>query len=281
MGSIRELIGEAFEEGCSRELDASKLRDYGNRGNWYGVVEVSKSGLRRGEMAHARSLGNILLRHRVLDAYGDLWFRFTITTKLKLVVERLSEKWLCGKREDVETINVSIPKTEKRVIYVGDSNDVVSRILINHCSGNVEGSALRKAVAEAMGYGLRSAKRPSGSIKVRIDLPNSKEGEAKVSGYIRSGTWKYIICQSLEEAQDFQWYVIDQLRPLLNRNRRPWDNKDSQRYRSIIEQLKHSSEISCYDLRKGQAVAKTGPGVYVLYHDLTPKEWLKRQGQRI
>ena len=37
-------------------------------------------------------------------------------------------------------------------IYVGDSSNVMSRLLTNHCAGNVEGSAFREAVAKAMGY---------------------------------------------------------------------------------------------------------------------------------
>ena len=64
-------------------------------------------------------------------------------------------------------------------VYVGDSRDVVKRIIVCHCNGNVEASALRKAVAEAMGYRLKKSRRESGSIRVRIDLPNPNEGEAK------------------------------------------------------------------------------------------------------
>ena len=49
---------------------------------------------------------------------------------------------------------------DKVIIYVGDSHDVTKRIGTNHCSGNVEASPLRKAVAEAMGYPLKHTKRP-------------------------------------------------------------------------------------------------------------------------
>jgi hypothetical protein len=37
------------------------------------------------------------------------------------------------------------------VIYVGDSKNVVNRIRTNHCSGNVEGSAMWRHIAEAKG----------------------------------------------------------------------------------------------------------------------------------
>ena len=64
-------------------------------------------------------------------------------------------------------------------LYVGDARDIVKRILTNHCTGNVEGSAFRKAVAEAIGYNLTYTKRKSGSMRVRIDFPNPREGEKK------------------------------------------------------------------------------------------------------
>jgi hypothetical protein len=40
-------------------------------------------------------------------------------------------------------------------IYVGDGSNVTARILTCHCAGNVEGSALRKHVAECMGFHSR------------------------------------------------------------------------------------------------------------------------------
>lgn len=153
-----------------------------------------------------------------------------------------------------------------RVIYVGDAGDVVRRILTNHCGGNVEGSALRKAVAEAMGYRLKRTRRPSGSIRVRIDLPNPREGERRVSEYLRSGKWRYVACCSYGEAHDFQWYVIERLKPLLNRVFRPWNHGRLQRYQSILVQLEEALALDCDQLRGKQS----GPGVYVLFHTKIP-----------
>jgi len=159
-------------------------------------------------------------------------------------------------------------------IYVGDAGDVVKRILTNHCSlsSNVEASALRSAVAEDMGYRLKRTRRLSGSTKVRIDLPNPREGENMVSAYIRSGEWKYIICKSYDEAHDFQWYVIDQLKPILNKNVQSWDTQKTLRYQSLLKQLSMSKPLSCTGLSKEHS----GPGVYVLFHELTPKEFLEK-----
>jgi len=147
-------------------------------------------------------------------------------------------------------------------VYVGDAGDVVDRILTNHTSGNVEGSALRKAVSEALGYRLARKKRPSGSIKVRIDLPNPREGENKVSAYIRSGMWRYVICPSYDEAHDFQWFVIDKLKPVLNRLHKTWNPRNLKRYRFLLAQLENAP-LLLHDQLRGEP---TGPGVYVLHH---------------
>jgi len=152
-------------------------------------------------------------------------------------------------------------------LYIGDaSKDVISRILTNHCSGNVEGSSLRESIAQKMGYSIVRTRRPSGTTKVRIDLVNPKEGESKVSDYIRSGKWKYMVCQSFIEAHDFQWYLIDRLKPLLNRDRRPWKKENFERY-SYLFSLLEASPMLIYSQLRGK---QSGPGVYVLYHEQTP-----------
>ncbi|MEM2969347.1 MAG: hypothetical protein QXR63_00245 [Candidatus Bathyarchaeia archaeon] len=158
-------------------------------------------------------------------------------------------------------------------IYVGDASDVVKRILTNHCSfsSNVEASALRCAVAEAMGYRLKRTKRPSGSTRIRIDLPNPRAGEDMVSAYIHAGRWKYIICKSYDEAHDFQWYVINQLKPLLNKNVKSWKAQRTQKYQNLLKQLLSSKPMKCTDLSKEHV----GPGVYVFFHELTPKNFEK------
>lgn len=151
-------------------------------------------------------------------------------------------------------------------IYIGDASNVVNRILTNHCSGNVEGSALRKAVAEAMGYHITRTRRQSGSTRIRIDLPNPREGESRVSEYIRSGNWRYIICLSYNEAHDFQYYMIDQLKPLLNRKCEAWNTGNLKRYEDLFNQLEKSSLLNYSQLRG----RKSGHGAYVLYYEQKP-----------
>ena len=155
---------------------------------------------------------------------------------------------------------------EKMIIYVGDARNVIKRIKTNHCSGNVEASTLRRSVAEAKGYRIKSTRRTSGSTRVRIDLPNPHEGEMDVSDYIRSGRWRYVICNSYAEANDFQWYVMNQLKPLLNKDRKSWHHEDLQKYQALLTQLTNSPALNCGELHGMQS----GPGVYVFYHQRKP-----------
>ena len=152
------------------------------------------------------------------------------------------------------------------IIYVGDTRNVIKRIRTNHCSGNVGGSAFRRHVAEEKGYRIKSTRRPSGSTKVRINLPNPRAGEMVVSDYIRSGEWRYVICNSYAEANDFQWYAINQLKPLLNKARKPWNSGNLQRYQSLLAKLTSSPALNCKQLHGVQSES----GVYVFYHQRRP-----------
>lgn len=148
-------------------------------------------------------------------------------------------------------------------VYIGDAGNVISRILTNHCRGNVEGSKLRQAVALKMGFTITRTKRASGIYKIRIDLPNPKKGEVQVSEYIRSGGWKYMIVSSSDEAEDFQWFLIDRLDPLLNKARKPWKRENAERYVSLFNLLELSPILNYSQLKARQS----GPGAYVFYHD--------------
>ena len=156
------------------------------------------------------------------------------------------------------------------IIYVGDAKDVVQRIRSNHCSGNVEGSALRKAIASLRGYALSSTKRPTGTQKIRIDSTKSLGDEEVLSSYLASGFWKYVMCDSPEESRDFQWYVIEALTPVLNFRRQIWNSAATERYISLLRQLEQCTPLKCAALAK----TKSGPGVYVFCHDQHPSALL-------
>ena len=152
------------------------------------------------------------------------------------------------------------------VIYAGDAGDVGKRIRSNHCGGNVEGSALRKHIAENMGYPIKITRRSSGSYRVRLDLPDPKAGEQAISNYLRNGMWKFVICNSHRESQDFQWYVIDALKPLLNVLHKTWKIENLVRYKALFTELTSAPGMNCEQLRN----TASGTGVYVFFHEVAP-----------
>jgi len=152
------------------------------------------------------------------------------------------------------------------VIYAGDAEDVVKRIRSNHCGGNVEASALRRHIAENKRYPIKNTRRSSGSYRVRLDLPDPKAGEQEISDYLRTGLWKFVICDSNVEAQDFQWYVIDVLKPLLNVLHKIWNIENQVRYQALFAELTSAPSMNCKQLRN----TASGTGVYVFFHEVAP-----------
>ena len=152
------------------------------------------------------------------------------------------------------------------IIYVGDTGNVVRRITGNHCSGNVEASKLRESIAEAIGYGIKKTRRASGKTRKRIDLPKPIFGERAVSAYVASGHWQFVRCDSKEEANDFQWFVIATLKPALNRESRPWKEALLDRFEILLVQLQKENPCP-----KAQISSSASwPGVYVFHHQHLP-----------
>ena len=169
-------------------------------------------------------------------------------------------------------------KEYRHVIFVGDSRNVVRRMKKNHSSkSNVEASALRRFIAEDRGLKLKITKRlTSNSKRIRIDLPDPSSAEGEITSYVRSGKWKYVLCDTYDEANtfqahDFQWFVIEQLKPLLNRASKPWKQKNfEERYRKGLQELVTKPLMNFEQLSYRK---KSGPGVYVFYHDFKPSEF--------
>lgn len=152
------------------------------------------------------------------------------------------------------------------LIYIGDGRDVIKRIRNNHLKGNVEASSLRKHLATEMGYEISVTKRSSGSQRIRIALPEPKKGESIVSAYLRNGLWQYVICDSYAEANAFQWYAIEKLEPLLNKDRRSWDTSRLSEFEMLLCKLQNSQ---FYDF-DGLANLLSGAGVYAFHHHQCP-----------
>ena len=93
LDEISQLLMEAYENGQSSELDVSDIQIHGERDNWNGYVMVSKDRLRKGDMAHAKSLGKLILSsNQFLDFFGDAEFEIKISNKLKLKAVRIDVK---------------------------------------------------------------------------------------------------------------------------------------------------------------------------------------------
>ena len=146
--------------------------------------------------------------------------------------------------------------------YIGDSNKIKNRVR-QHCTGNVESSALRKTIAEEMGFEIITVKRPSGSRKKTV---NPLSAEKLISDYIQSGKWRVVSCPTVEEARDFQWYGIDKMRPPLNKYMQFWDLNSENRYQQLLDDMLDSEFI---EFASTLNITKE-PGVYSLWHQDTP-----------
>ena len=151
--------------------------------------------------------------------------------------------------------------------YAGDSKSIKNRVR-QHCTGNVESSALRKTIAIQMGFEIVSKKRKSGSRKYSISQHN---GEEFVSQYLQSGLWKTCVCQSADEARNFQWYVIDKTRPNLNKYMQFWDTNSEEKYEIYLEDLLAEDGIEFQNI---SALDKS-PGVYSLWHNMSPLDFIR------
>jgi hypothetical protein len=161
----------------------------------------------------------------------------------------------------------------KMNIYIGDGSKIKTRIRNQHCSGNVEGSSLRKHVAKNIGYNLSTTTREKGSAKTRLDLIDPSFGENHITEYMRSGKWKFVNCNPGPEAKDFQFFAIQKINPstLLNINNGAWDIKNRDRYEELFKILIDCPPLS-YDETK---VIPNLPGVYLFLSDTEPKYFKK------
>lgn len=153
-------------------------------------------------------------------------------------------------------------------IYIGDGSRIMTRIKNQHCSGNVEGSSLRKHIAKAMGFHLCKTLRDNGSWRVRLDLPNPKSGESQITNYLRTGEWKFVVCPDGIDAKDFQFYAIQNISPtpILNINFGNWNEEMLKVYKDLLCKLE-----SCPAHHYNQlAIIPNESGVYLFIHKENP-----------
>jgi len=119
LGEIKNLLEEAYEKGVSRQIDVSDLKDFGKRQSWYGDVILSQSGIERSEMAHTRSLGNVILKNALLPEFKDAKFRLVISVNLKLRAEKAKTK------ERFDKMPFSSRKVEVKKAYIYERKEDV------------------------------------------------------------------------------------------------------------------------------------------------------------
>lgn len=85
---IKIGIERAIESNDAVIIDVKEMQNYGKRESWYGVVCVSTEGMEGGQMAHARSLGNVVIEQNVLQ---DRRIRFRILNSFQLIIEVMLE----------------------------------------------------------------------------------------------------------------------------------------------------------------------------------------------
>jgi len=92
LDEIAKLLKAAYSKKPCQECNVANIKKYGERDSWYGIVEVTKQELAKGQMAHMKSLGSVLLKNRMLDDYKDSKFRCTVTGNLKLRIRILNKR---------------------------------------------------------------------------------------------------------------------------------------------------------------------------------------------
>ncbi len=87
---LSTLLDKAFRDCRGYSLDVSGIKKLGDRGNWQGVVDVCRNRAGKGEMVHAKSLGNVIIESKLLKDYGDSQFRLTISSDCTLTAVKSS-----------------------------------------------------------------------------------------------------------------------------------------------------------------------------------------------
>jgi len=101
------IVEEAVKKGMTINLDIHDITEYGMRNSWYGTVDVSPEGIKGGEMAHAMSLGKMVMKQNFFKNMNDIWIRFKISNSLNLEIDVVSEPITPVESEKKETMVTS------------------------------------------------------------------------------------------------------------------------------------------------------------------------------
>jgi hypothetical protein len=135
LDSLRQLINAA-REGKPAELDVSDIRKLGNRISWSGSALVRGERLIEAPMAHARSLGRLVVEQGLCKGHPDLVFKFAISASclLRVRTERMGEqvvdtpRHIDDREPDPTAVNPTILTNEKPNDPCGHVHELLSRL---------------------------------------------------------------------------------------------------------------------------------------------------------
>lgn len=151
-----------------------------------------------------------------------------------------------------------------QLLYIGHTSNARERLL-KHYAGNVDISTVRKTIATEMGFGVQKGAYVSMTTR-RVGLSE----EIAISLYMIRTTLKYAACSSAEMARDYHGYLIERLRPPLNKKTEKWNKEKESRYSGLTKELDVAPVLASSQLEEIPPV----PIVYLLYHEYLPASGL-------
>lgn len=149
-------------------------------------------------------------------------------------------------------------------IYIGESENTYKRVY-QHFSASIEASVLRKDIAESRHYQINRVIREAGNVKVTLA---NLAHERNITEYLEGGKWKFVICVNRAEAQDFKYFAISRLNPILNPARNGYLPANIDRCEQLLAELINCQEHTL-NRRTLHAIPKL-VGVHLFISDQNP-----------
>lgn len=117
MDKIHNGILRAISKNEAVKIDVSEIKLFGKRESWYGIIYLDSDGYKKADMAHARSLGKLLVNQDFFDKIfeqNNVKIQLKITDDLNLVIKRYDS-----------IIDSGNSSKKSKLLYEGDVVDSV------------------------------------------------------------------------------------------------------------------------------------------------------------
>lgn len=166
--------------------------------------------------------------------------------------------------------NIFSDTSEEKCMYVFRSNQILERLKVN-CSGNVNSSPFREAIALRMGIEIVKKMEPEEkTIVCRINNDKDHALERKISDYIKTGKWAWQAVNTEDDAKGFYRYAAEHLHPQLQHTQKHGKFHRESLYAQWLEDLKAFKKISCSNLG---SIDFSSAAVGVFYHTALPEDF--------